>query len=75
MPYKEIYVIQRKDGLFYYDFWFDKGNFKPKFTSKITLCFYKSKFGTLNWAKTEIRCSELNDCKPVKITFNLEEND
>lgn len=68
---KDVYVIQRKDGMFYYDWVFDKGVSKPRFTRKIEHCFHNKQFGTENWAKTEIRCSELEDCKPVKVEINV----
>ena len=70
---KEVYAIQRDDGMFYCDWDFPNGVYKPKFTRSIELCFLKKQFGSKRWCETEIRCNELINCKPVRVDFRIGE--
>lgn len=69
----EIWVIQRNDGLFYYDYELAIMEFtsKPKFTRDINKCFQTRQFGTKHWAEVEIRCMELQNCRPVKVKISI----
>ena len=72
MSKTDLYVIQRDDGMFYYDYEIaDMGfSIKPKFTRDINKCF-KLQFGTKQWAEIEIRCMELQNCRPVKVKIEI----
>lgn len=79
MSKTELYVIQRDDGMFYYDYELEVMNVisKPKFTKDINKCFQTRQFGTKHWAEVEIRCMELQNCRPVKVKIQIvgEEDD
>ena len=72
MSKTDLYVIQRDDGMFYYDYEIADMGFstKPKFTGDINKCF-QLQFGTKHWAETEIRCMELQNCRPVKVEIRV----
>ena len=73
MSKTELYVIQRNDGMFYYDYELEVMNVmsKPKFTRDINKCFQTRQFGTKHWAEVEIRCMELQNCRPVKVKIEI----
>lgn len=73
MSKTELYVIQREDGMFYYDYEIVAMEFllKSKFTKDINKCFSTKLFGTKHWAEVEIRCMELQNCRPVKVKISI----
>ena len=73
MSKTEIWVIQRNDGLFYYGYELAVMEFtlKPNFTRDINKCFQARQFGTKHWAEVEIRCSGLQNCRPVKVKISI----
>lgn len=73
MSKTELYVIQRNDGMFYYDYEIIPMGFsaKPKFTRDINKCLHTKQFGTKYWAEVEIRCMELQNCRPVKVKIEI----
>lgn len=71
---KSIYVIQRKDGMFYYDW--DFGKCKARFTRSLELVFINKQYGSKHWCEVEMRTSndELINCKPVRVDFQVGEH-
>lgn len=74
MSKTEIWVIQRDDGYFYYDYDFIMKypyEEKPKFTRDIHKVFLNNKFWYKFGCEREIKGLNLKNCRPVKVKISI----
>lgn len=71
---EECWVIQRKDGYFYYDCEFIKKypyEMKPRFTKDINKVFLNHNFWNKFGCEKEIKEMQLQNCKPIKVEIRV----
>ena len=74
MSKTEIWVIQRDDGYFYYDYDFIMKypyEEKPRFTKDIHKVFLNNKFWYKVGCEREIKGLNLKNCRPVKVEIRV----